>query len=284
MTRFLLLTILVNINTFGLTQNMIPNGSFELYSNCPQTDAFSDYVDSWFSTCACWMSPPFSFLNDVASPDHYHPCAINANLGVPSNWLGTQNAHNGEAYAGIGFSHNGYYEHITVELNSQMIIGQQYMVSLYASKAQGGALLVDGEGTLSVGFHVDSIISCDSRSLPPSFTTSVIDHTDWREYSFIHTATDTSKFIIIGNFDGQIIGGNPSNEHYGPYHFVDQVSVFPYSENNALDVQVLISNECDCNNSVEVVINGGTPPYQIEWIKSSVIGNDDTISELCPGS
>lgn len=82
--------ILLISYTFG--QNLINNGSFEIFSNCPYESAQIQY-------CNYWQSP------NNSSPDYFVRCYSNFisdhSVSVPENRFGYQNAYEGKAYNGI---------------------------------------------------------------------------------------------------------------------------------------------------------------------------------------
>ncbi len=77
-------------------QNLVPNGNFETYTNCPQNTNQIYYAYPWFQ-------PNYydgSFATS-SSTDFYHICSVGI-VGVPLNYFGFQFAKSGDGYAGIG--------------------------------------------------------------------------------------------------------------------------------------------------------------------------------------
>ena len=69
-------------------QYLVPNWSFEEYSNCPEeANQLNGNVTGW-STSA-------------PSPDYFNECGTSADYGIPSNRLGFQWAAEGSGYAGV---------------------------------------------------------------------------------------------------------------------------------------------------------------------------------------
>ena len=75
---------LLAVRSFSQT-NLVPNPSFEDTVTCPNNRGQITYATSW-------LNPT------IASPDYMNACNA-GQVGVPSNYLGTQNAHTGNAYA-----------------------------------------------------------------------------------------------------------------------------------------------------------------------------------------
>ncbi len=69
-------------------QNLVPNGSFEQYSECPQTVGLAQFATGWSNL----------FTN---SADYYNTCTDNAWIDIPQNSCGFQFAVDGQAYMGM---------------------------------------------------------------------------------------------------------------------------------------------------------------------------------------
>ena len=79
----MLFTIAVN----GLAQNLVPNPSFENYTQCPFSLGLEAYVSDWKSA--------------RETPDYFNTCATTPNADVPSNVVGYQEPYIGNAYIGM---------------------------------------------------------------------------------------------------------------------------------------------------------------------------------------
>ena len=102
------------ISTFSLWgwgQNLVPNGSFEQFSNCP--DGLNDFSQTKF-----WTVPT------LGSPDYFHTCTV-GDASVPNNIFGSQTALSGSAYIGITvydtFDIYSYREYIQVQLQQTIL-------------------------------------------------------------------------------------------------------------------------------------------------------------------
>ena len=85
-----LILLLVNSHSFG--QNLVPNPSFETFTNCPSNT-------HQIVLATPWNSP---YING-AQAEYYNVCATNPGLGIPFhfNLLGYQFTKTGNAYAGF---------------------------------------------------------------------------------------------------------------------------------------------------------------------------------------
>ena len=71
-------------------QNIVPNPSFETYTNCP-TGLGTGNLE-----CTPWVTPT------LGTEDYFNACNT-GDVGVPANLFGNQAAHTGDAYVG-GYS------------------------------------------------------------------------------------------------------------------------------------------------------------------------------------
>lgn len=234
------------INVFG--QNLVPNGSFEIYSSCPNEQAQFQLATPWINPTAC--SP--DYFNACCPPIFIAPDIYIHSVGVPQTGVGYQSAHTGDAYAGIfTFSLNendhNLREYIQVELTDTLTQGIKYVVSFYANLPDDFWYSIN---TLGAYLSVDSISRNDMllfEVIPQILndsTNPLTSKDDWMLITdtFI-SATGGERFITIGNFNDDaesdtILQPNGLGNQYHAYYFIDDVSVV------ALDTHVgLIENE-----------------------------------------
>lgn len=203
-------------------QNLVPNPSFESYSQCPPgMFNFAGFVDVWTAPTA-------------GSPDYFNACAgSTAFAGVPGNDMGNQAARTGNAYAGfILRPSNNYREYVEIPLAAPLIANVAYQVSFYVSLADASQWGVDKLGAyLSIG-----AVGPVSNSLPlplvPQITNPagsyITDKTVWTLVSGTHIAAGGEDHLVIGNFADNTatttqtgLGGF----YPGSYYYIDDVSV-----------------------------------------------------------
>lgn len=93
-------------------QNLVPNGSFEEYTQCPPTNGYIEYATGW--------------VNYRQSPDFYHTCNTGVLAGVPLNSCGYQYPSQGQGYAGVityDASNQLVREFLGIELQSPLLPG-----------------------------------------------------------------------------------------------------------------------------------------------------------------
>ncbi len=197
----LLYTVFVFSAVCGCAQNLVPNGSFEQYSSCPNGGSQITNSIGWF---------PFS-----GTPDYFDSCSAPGGFSVPSNFAAYRYAADGGAYCILqsyvdGDSVYSNYEREIVggQLLTPMVIGQKYYVSFKANlilRSDLGANLATNK--LGALFSTVQYSNTDSSTIPPVnnfahiYTDSVINDTlNWTMISGSFIADSSYNYISIGNF------------------------------------------------------------------------------------
>ncbi|MBK8414363.1 MAG: hypothetical protein IPL22_07520 [Bacteroidetes bacterium] len=143
--------------------NLVPNPSFELFTNCPTSYgqiAFASY----------WTKP----VTNV-SPEFLHGCGP-IWAGVPQNSMGFQHARTGLGYGGVCNSiynstnpNQTYREYIQTELIDSLIPGVEYTISFYVSAGDSCGRHTNNFGAYFSNIEIDTIIYPHSNlSFQPS--------------------------------------------------------------------------------------------------------------------
>ncbi len=193
MKNLLLLFCFVLSCVFGKAQNLVPNGSFEVYDTCPNNLSQISYAFPW--------TFPFG------TSDYFNSCAGSGSIiSVPTNWCGHQYARTGNGYAGFILRDGGYLEYLQVELTDTLIAGRKYCVSFYLSLADSFAYTIS-----SVGLYFSDTAIIATNYYPLPYTPQIqnppaafINETGWTEVSGNYIAQGGEKFITIGNFNPNI--------------------------------------------------------------------------------
>jgi len=232
-------------------ENLVPNPSFEQTRACPKDCDYIGGVVAWN------LFPNFS-------ADYFHRCANVfqtaeyrrrfpreeiLNFGVPRNMFGYQEAHSGDAYAGISFC----YEALAVRLLRPLVKDSVYKVEFFVSLSDSSNV-----GTRYFGMYlsqtairttVDSKMSISGFVLecPPQIQNPpdrfLTDTANWTPITGFYTAKGGEEYIAIGGFypyhdslvvrvrdDRPLSKVYRSREPYLGYYYVDDVSVVPYSK------------------------------------------------------
>ena len=216
----------------GLTQNLVPNPSFEDTLKCPyqQNDHISISVKNWYIASQSGTTGGTS--------DYFHTCSQiiaplcnNLSASVPQNCAGYQFPRTGEGYAGfiayvpILYSLN-YKEYIGVKLNETLHSGCEYSVEFYVSLADSCVYAVDEVGAF---FGNDSLpqLWVEPLSIIPQIVNPngiITEKTNWVKISGNFIASGNEKYMFIGsynNYDDMIIDtieGGTNGNHILSYY------------------------------------------------------------------
>lgn len=177
-------------------QNLVPNPSFEDYSLCPQAHDGTNLLDHW--------SVP---SGHTGTTDYFNACGPST-VGVPTNFIGVQDARTGDAYIGqyIGFATPApadYREYIQVKLSAPLQANVLYSVGAWLSFPEYASYSVD-----RFGFYLSSTPLTGNNSfyvLPvvPQVESSGVFFTNsngWEYVGGTFVATGGEEYLTIGNF------------------------------------------------------------------------------------
>jgi len=212
--------IILSITAFSsYAQNLVPNYSFEVYDTCP------------FSSGQIYSAIPWVDATN-ASSDYYNACSVG--LGVPNNSVGSQNALDGNAYAGFAAYYSpltDFREYIQVKLSDTLLTDSCYKLIYYVSIAEQGMY---GVNRLSAYFS-STAVSCSSCFLafPPQvnyYSSTVLgDSYSWFKVEGVFKAQGNEEFMTIGNFNTDANTSptlvHPTMTNPMAYYFIDSVSL-----------------------------------------------------------
>lgn len=231
LSRRPILTILISLlfTLCGNAQNIVPNFSFENYSDLP-----AGYGE-WFR-CENWdnVNGYPAFMYPYASPDYLHDSGTGG-TDLPACTFGTIDPHEGDAIMGfityLDYEPN-FREYISAEFISPMVPGNSYTVSFWLAN---GDAPMSGFGSDHVGiqFSIGPLTQTDHEPIdgtPQIELPGIIFHHDWAYYEFTFIADAAYTRITIGNFFND--ASTDSDDFYAPgiggaYYFIDEVTVLP---------------------------------------------------------
>jgi hypothetical protein len=222
MPKKVLIIFFTFCSTFGYTQNLIPNPSFEDTISCPTGDNQINKAVGWVLT--------------RTSPDYFNSCAtIASNASVPENIFGYQYAATGNAYAGFWAKESTtlYKEHFGTQLISNLQIGMRYFVSLKVNLSPKNGNVTDYCAINKIGVLFSTInyglfYPSPVNNYAQVYTDSIITDTlNWTTIKGSFVADSNYSFITIGNFfdDAQIDSIQLSGSYCHSYYFVDDICV-----------------------------------------------------------
>ena len=245
MKLFLFFTSLISV-LLSDAQNLVPNPSFEEFTDCPfSTSELENLCEDWVS----WSE----------SPDYLNVCnnEISGIVGVPNNTLGFQNALSGQAYSSLatyGFTEPNSREYMAVELNQELIAGEEYYVMFFASLYDGGEQSNFHCATNHIGlrFFENPTFDNDINPLVPDnfahldYTDILFDDQNWVKIDGWVTAGEAYNWLAIGNFftdentDIEIL--DEGNECFG-FYYIENVCVSQNQEDCDQLLNTMITND-----------------------------------------
>lgn len=219
----------VTFGGYALTaQNLVPNGDFEQYSECP------------WSLTQIYFAPPWLNGNpgaiQGATSDFFHSCAQGGNPDVPTNIFGSQLAHSGEGYAGLATyveDNPQFREYMQVQFSAPLTVGQCYTLTLYLSLAEGYSSHATGVGAY---FSVASVAQTGDTGLwlNPQLDQlgGLVTETDgWVQVSGTYEAGGGEQYLVLGNFHDDAntttLLVDSTLPWHRSYYYIDDVSIVP---------------------------------------------------------
>lgn len=223
--------LLFSVFSFG-QQNLILNGNFEEYWECP--DALKEIAKCKYVYNPC-MSPNWQPPQWESSSDYFNACSSNPNV-TPTTGLGSITPKSGDGYVGLCHSiqFGDYKEYIQLSFSEELKPFAMYHFSIFACVSSAIGWTTDF-------FHfkfADTLQYFNtflSDVMTPDVVLSNLDLTDsskWVELSFDYIAQGGEKYIIIGDFNKnssndsfQAFQGSDSMSGYEAYFLFDDASI-----------------------------------------------------------
>lgn len=195
MKTFALAAVIFLVLPMARGQNLVPNGSFEEYAECPDALNQMDRAVGW--------------SRYRGSPDYFNRCDVFPHVGVPLNWFGWQEPATGDAYAGVvlwqDFPANTR-EHLGTMLTEPLQPEMPVYVSFKVSPATGGSLedmrwTVEGAGlrfTMAPYLHNGLAPLPNNAALYMGYTP--MDTSAWYQISGMYIPDSAYQYVVLGNF------------------------------------------------------------------------------------
>ncbi len=224
MKKYACALILLQGSLLSSAQNLVPNGSFEEYTECPDFWNQVDRAVGWYSA--------------GLSPDYFNACSTTGYVGVPQSVVGFQAAWDGSAYAG-GYSWCAFppnrREFLSVELVEPLVPGEQVELSMRIAAATGGSQenMRWSIGGVGMRFSVEPYVYDQVSPLPNNaalfMESAPADTSIWYWVHGEFMPDSAYRYLTIGNmFDDahvQPIIVNEAAAFDCSYFFVDDVCV-----------------------------------------------------------
>jgi gliding motility-associated-like protein len=244
----------------SFSQNLIPNGDFEEYSQLPTNVAQIYYCNSW--------SEPSG-----GDPDFYNSNSI-GNVNLPNSFYAKVYPYSGNSIIGLYTGTLNYREYLTAELVSLLEIGEKYTLSFAITN--GSPIKFSGYSSNNFGFFfsdhyiynssydyvlLDAPIPAVALPVEPQIEiTEEIWDTNWRVYSFEFIPDKAYQYIFIGNFRDDI--HTTVTEHVvtfphqnnGAYYFIDKIELTKVSKEVLLEMPNVFTPDQDGVNDLFVPV------------------------------
>jgi hypothetical protein len=221
--KFHLTIIFLLITPFLFAQNLVPNPSFEEYINCPYN----------------YFMLPTDWYSCSATPDYFNVCDTTGNYSVPNNGGGFQNAHTGNAYAGLysvynGFASGEYKEYLGCKLITNLIPGEKYYVTFWANLFDIANCASNNIGILFTTQSYQDYQPYDTIWGRPTInfahvnSTSIIaNKVNWTCIKSEFVADSAYQYVLIGNFFDKNHTDTVMYNNYPCYafYYIDDVCV-----------------------------------------------------------
>lgn len=203
-------------------QNLVPNGSFEQYEQCPPYPGQIHLANAWDAP-------------NNQTTDFFHRCApASTGASVPANLVGTQAPKSGDGYAGLRTwvpvidGNPPYREYLTVALKAPLQAGQAYELQCWASAAEASSHFSDGFGFLfSEAPLPPQAIYTSSPDLRFPSGTLMEQTKEWEPYAAVYLARGGERYLTLGNFraDTAMMRQQANTQPPTVYYYIDNVNL-----------------------------------------------------------
>lgn len=277
------LFILFILFQFVSGQNLVPNGSFEVYSECPEVQGDFE-VDNWYNV-----------INHSGTADFFNTCSTGL-FTVPTNFFGIQNPKDGNAFTGIACFNNFPFElreYLQVELINSLVHNQFYEVSFYVSLADNHRFGLNHIGAALTETAIEGNNTLGHLTITPQVITEniVSDKEGWTKINGVFQADGGESYLTIGVFysDEELsIIEFPESEYTTGYYFIDSVSITetenPDNGQNCLRIlnpvdEIIFLNATNNVESLDIIL------FDIsgKQIKKKIVNNEIYVGDLSSG-
>ncbi len=223
--------------------NLVPNFSFEEYSDCPMNDGQSYFANGWSK-----------YSIESSTPDYYNSCSESSAFGVPKSFICNQNDNRGcNAYIGLGTIASSSFdrEYIGIELSSTLIVGQKYFLSFYTAMGEYKINGIQyGMPSNNLGLLLSTVSFSETNPISTNnfahlYSESIItDSVNWIRISGSLIADSSYKYVVLGNFFNDF---NTDTTHYNCPNCMNQASYY------LMDDICISTDSLLCNGGIELL-------------------------------
>ena len=210
-------------------QNLVPNGSFEEYTICPDYFGQAAFCTGWINLY-------------TQSADYFNACHTNNVVGVPLNQFGYQWPADGVAYMGMGtyaFGQPEYREMAGIQLSQPLQVGVPVCLSFRTAVGGFGTSVGNSAGYTCKGIGMKFFTEFPTEQYIYDYPNSAAIHlneipTDtaiWYLVEGTYVADSAYQFVVVGNFFADSLNQPTIQDQIGinatdvAYAFVDDLRV-----------------------------------------------------------
>ena len=245
-----------------VSQNLVPNPSFELFEDCPP-------YPGQIHLATDWDAP------NNKTTDYFHRCSPFENgASVPTNLVGTQEPFDGNAYAGIRTwiptieGNPIYREYLSTQLLNPLEAGQKYEISFMLSLAETSGYLSNDIGLYIATEPVDQSAFYDFKPQLSFQMNQILEDTKaWQKVSTVYTAQGGEQYLILGNFLDDEKMERLVKDRQSPlvYYYIDYVEVNPCLD--LQDINIVIDTViCE---EIPLLLSGTPEADSYQWDNGS---------------
>jgi hypothetical protein len=252
MRHFIFLFFVLSGGT-GVAQNLVPNGDFEEYIECP------DFLNQVYRATG-WS-------RYRGSPDYFNRCDTSDSLGiasellgVPSNAAGWQEPMTGDGYMGVMlYEHNPFggqtREHLGAMLTEPLLPGVPVYLSFKVSPTTAGPLqdFLCSVDRMGLRFTMVPYDENDAAPLPNhaalSMSFAPMDTSSWYQVSGVYVPDSAYQYVVLGNFFDDtlttrvVLNPNSDDVDSVAYVYLDDVCIS--YDSGYCDMDMGLIEECD---------------------------------------
>ena len=161
-------------------QNLIPNGNFETYRNCPEQDNLLKEATPWYNP-------------NRATPDFYHECFNTGQMALPPR--------SGQGLARLFFD-RGWGEYLGVHLTKPMKAGECYYFEMYIATDTPNKYLTETIGAYFSPQPLSAPTSTELFKAGPQIldNRANIPLLKWQRIAGLVNAKGGEEYVTIGSF------------------------------------------------------------------------------------
>lgn len=226
---FFIFLIFFQVIYLEAQENLVPNGSFEEYWDCPISNNLNN---GQFEKAKGWWSPT------SCTPDYFNRCN-NGIVGIPNNFWGFQEAYHGDAYVGIvpiSFdvnNHNPENEYIRTELLYPLKPCYEYKFSMFVALSNYSTHSIGNLGVVlskeNQFYNSCAHISYNLNTVFEYTSDQINDTLNWMKIEGTFIASGEEKYITIGYFFNTLNEDTIFIQDFGvgiySYLFIDKIEL-----------------------------------------------------------